>query len=55
LSNADKLRWGGNAIAALWILGGALYFFVHFTSVFYQANKSAIDGVLDRIRQLVGG
>jgi len=55
LSNEGKLRCAGNAIAALWIFGGALYFFFHFTAVFYHANKSAIDSLFDRVRQLAGG
>ena len=37
------------AAAAIWILGGTLFFLVRFSSVFYHANKDSIDSVLNRI------
>ena len=52
---ASKKDWTVNptitkiiyAITAIWIAGGACYFFYRFTTVFYTSNKSAIDGLLD--------
>jgi hypothetical protein len=39
----------GIAIGALWILGGAVFFLIRFTSVFYQANQTAVNEFLDRM------
>jgi len=39
----------GNALAAIWIVGGTLFFLVRFAAVFYRANQGAIDRLLDRI------
>ena len=41
----------GIMAAALWIALGTLYFYVHFTLVFYRANQRAIDGVLTQVRE----
>ena len=38
----------GNVFGAVWILGGTLFFVMRFSSVFYQANRSAIDSILER-------
>jgi hypothetical protein len=37
------------AAAAIWIIGGTLFFLVRFSSVLYYANKDPIDGILNRI------
>jgi hypothetical protein len=37
------------AAAAIWILGGTLFFLVRFSSVFYYANKDSVDSILNRI------
>jgi hypothetical protein len=55
LIDIERLRRAGNVAAALWVFGGAFYFFIHFTLVFYRANEPAILGVLERIRQLLTG
>lgn len=39
----------GNALAAIWIVGGTLFFLVRFTAVFYRANQDAIDRLLERL------
>lgn len=45
------LRWIGNALAALWIFGGMLFFFMRFSFAFYSANQSAIDRLLERLQR----
>jgi len=42
-------RWVGNALAVLWIFGGMTFFFLRFSFVFYRANQSAIDKLLERL------
>ncbi len=37
------------AVAAIWIIGGTLFFIVRFSSVLYYANKDPIDSILNRI------
>ena len=39
----------GDVCGAVWILGGTLFFVMRFSSVFYEANRSAIDGALERL------
>lgn len=46
--------WVGTAAAALWIFGGALYFLVHFTSVFYASHKESIDAAVAGLGEMVG-
>lgn len=45
LSNTRGWTWLGYAVASLWIFGGAVFFYVRFSMVFYHANKGAIDEV----------
>ena len=44
----------GLTVAVVWIFGGALWFYIRFTIVFYRANQSAIDSALKRLGNLVG-
>ena len=46
---AIPLRVFANVLGAVWILGGTLFFVARFSSVFYQANRGAIDGALERL------
>jgi len=39
----------GNALAAIWIVGGMVFFLVRFAAVFYRANQDAIDRLLERL------
>ena len=39
----------GNALAAIWIVGGTVFFLVRFAAVFYRANQDAIDRLLERL------
>jgi hypothetical protein len=48
-----RIQMGGNIIAAIWIFGGALFFFCRFTLAFYEANRPAVHGALDHLRQLI--
>lgn len=44
----SAFRSFGLIVAAVWIAGGTLFFLLRFTSVFYLANKEAIDTVVNR-------
>ena len=48
------LRGAGLALAAAWIFGGTLFFFIRFSSIFYRANQSAIDSVLEHVLATFG-
>ena len=37
-------------LEALWIGGGALFFLIRFSAVFYRDNQPAVDALLDSIR-----
>ena len=43
----------GNVVAAVWIFGGAVVFFVRFSVVFYRANRSAIRHTLEWVLELL--
>ena len=43
------LRYALIALAAVWIFGGMLFFFLRFSAVFYRANEPAIQHVFDRL------
>lgn len=43
------MRFLGNSAARFWIYAGMTAFFVRFTSIFYHANREAIDAVLGRL------
>ena len=45
---AQEMYKVGNLLAAQWIFGGMLFFFIRFTAVFYHANRAAIDQLLSR-------
>ncbi len=47
----DFLRFAGNVLAALWIFGGMAFFFIRFSTIFYYANKPAVDALMARWRQ----
>lgn len=49
---AKTARSVGCTLGALWMAGGTIFFFVRFGSVFYRANQSAIDKVVE---MLTGG
>lgn len=46
---AAHLRIAAYIIAALWIFGGTAFFLLRFTLRFYQANQSAIEGLVKRL------
>ncbi len=47
-----KAAWvlTGNTLARMWIYGGVVFFFRQFTTLFYEANKPAIDAALAALR-----
>jgi hypothetical protein len=45
----DFSRFIGTALAALWIFGGMSFFFLRFSTIFYQANQAAIHQLLERM------
>lgn len=42
----------GSSVLALWIFGGTIYFHVHFSLVFYDANREQIDAALSSFLNL---
>lgn len=44
----------GLAAACLWIFGGAVFFYVRYSGVFYHANRAAIDRAFDSLLALLG-
>lgn len=40
------------SMAALWIFGGAAYFYIRFSVIFLNDNRAAIDGLLQRIQSI---
>ncbi len=44
----------GYILAAIWIFGGALWFYIRFTIAFYTANKPSIDSALSRLLETLG-
>jgi len=43
--NRDLLNGLGNAIAAVWIMGGAFWFHVRFALIVYHDRKNEIDAL----------
>ena len=39
----DSTQKAAYGIAAAWIFGGAAYFYIHFTQVFYEANRGGFE------------
>lgn len=57
-ANADQPaevlgRWGSR-VAAVWIFGGAVFFFVSFSLVFYTSHEPGIDAAARRIGEALG-
>lgn len=50
MATPDPLHRTAYGLAAVWIFGGALYFYAHFTQVFYEANQSAFEILWERMR-----
>ncbi len=48
------LARAGYSLAAVWIFGGAAYFFVQFSLAVYRAHESSIDGLLAGIAHAFG-
>ena len=48
------IRWLGDGAAIVWIFGGATYFLVHFSLVFYVANKASIDAAASGLSRMLG-
>lgn len=44
----------GYILAAIWIFGGAIWFYIRFSIVFYTANKPSIDGAFSRLLETLG-
>ncbi len=48
-----RLKSAGHWAAALWIFGGALYFYIRVTWLLVQENRVAIQDLGERLRQLM--
>ncbi len=48
-----RIESAGHWAAALWIFGGALYFYIHLTRLLVQENQSALHAFGERLRQLL--
>lgn len=44
----------GSIAAAIWIVGGSVYFFVNFSLVFYASHEAGIDATVRRIGEGLG-
>ena len=44
----------GYVLLGFWIFGGAVFFYLRFTTIFYQDNRAAIDGVAEAIWSAIG-
>lgn len=51
--NSKTTKVVGYTAAALWIFGGALFFYGRFTVVFYRANQRSIDEALVKLLEVV--
>jgi len=47
----DRLKSSGHWVAALWIFGGALFFYIRLTGLLIQENQAALDALGERLRQ----
>ena len=52
-SSPGRLNSAGHWGTALWIFGGALYFYVRLTWLLVQENQTAIHAFGERLRQLL--
>ena len=48
-----RLKSAGHWAAALWIFGGALFFYVRLTWLLVQENQAAIHALGERLRELL--
>ena len=48
------IRAFGTSVAALWIFGGAAYYYVRFSMTFYEANRAAFEDLASRIGEAFG-
>ena len=48
-----RLKSAGHWAAALWIFGGALYFYIGLTWLLVQENQAAIHALDERLRELL--
>lgn len=48
----DRLKAMGHPIAAVWIFGGALYFYARFSWLLIRENQAALDALGERLRLL---
>ncbi len=48
-----RLESAGHWAAVLWIFGGALYFYIRVTWLLVQENQAAIQGLGERLGQLM--
>ncbi len=50
---SDRLKAIGHLTAAIWIFGGALYFYARFTWLIVRENQAALNAIGERLRQLI--
>lgn len=48
-----RLIAAGYWLAAVWIFGGAVYFYGHFSLLFIQENRAGLEAVLERTRDFL--
>lgn len=51
IPSANIFNRAGYVLATIWIFGGACWFYIHFSYIFYLANKSSIDAALARLSE----
>ena len=44
----------GFLLLGAWIFGGAIFYYLRFTTIFYEDNRGAIDGAFEAIRSAFG-
>ena len=48
--DVDKqTKRAGHFLAAVWIILATVFFLIRFSNTFYEANKSPIDSLLERL------
>jgi len=52
-SSPGRLESTGHWAAALWIFGGALYFYIRLTWLLVQDNQAALHALGERLRELL--
>lgn len=50
---SGRLESSGHWAAALWIFGGALYFYIRLTWLLVQDNQAALHALGERLRELL--